>query len=416
MSIKTTPLFGPLPADAQTVLTEYRHVLEKGFPLSPRHKKSLGQSIKLLSHMLTDERDTLSPGYLNAAGPLSAYLHYFLPWNIYRFVRLFRGLNLRLPENGTVLDMGAGPLTVAQALWLAFPNFRTRPLNMISQDSVPKPMRVGFDLFNLLVKATGADKNPWKLENVNRSFYAGAHRQADLVVTANTLNELKTKNRRNIDGILEKMALTLSKAMKPGGNILIIEPGVRRAVNRMSILREIFIDMGIYPKAPCPHLNKCPMAGEIHSSWCHFNIPATGSPMWLNNLSESARLPKRSVSISFMLLSEAEPEDSGRIRAVSNTFPLPKGFKGQYGCSGRGLVVLKYKDKGLYPGTLVKAAIPDDPEIDRKSGGIIVNADQERPAKEFKPKQEFRAKKDFRKKREFKPKNTRPKGGSKKKN
>ena len=62
MSIKTTPLFGPLTPDAMTALAEYRHVLEKGFPMSPRHKKSLGQNIKLLSHMLTDERDTLKPG------------------------------------------------------------------------------------------------------------------------------------------------------------------------------------------------------------------------------------------------------------------------------------------------------------------------------------------------------------------
>ena len=108
--------------------------------------------------------------------------------------------------------MGAGPLTVAQALWLAFPNLRTKPIHMISQDSVPKPMRVGHDLFNLLVKNTTGDKHPWQLENVNRSFYAGAHKQADLVVTANTLNELKTKGRRNIDTILEKMALTLAKA------------------------------------------------------------------------------------------------------------------------------------------------------------------------------------------------------------
>ena len=156
MSIRVTSLF-PLPPEKVTNTLEYYvKVLDQAAPLRARHKEEIHYAIRDLSKMLTGDRASLPKDYMGDPRTFNAYLRFFLPWNLYRLTRLFQGMDFDLPDNGVIIDLGAGPLTVAQALWIAKPNLREKRLTFINVDRSPKPMREGQKLFEAL-----APKSPW---------------------------------------------------------------------------------------------------------------------------------------------------------------------------------------------------------------------------------------------------------------
>ena len=100
-------------------LVAYEAALRSAFPLQAKHRKQTPGAIRELSEMLTTDRSSLPPDYMNRARFLGAYLHWFLPWNLLRQGRLLQGLDLELKDGARVVDLGSGPLTFFLALWLA---------------------------------------------------------------------------------------------------------------------------------------------------------------------------------------------------------------------------------------------------------------------------------------------------------
>ncbi|WP_448339637.1 hypothetical protein AB9L13_12365 [Desulfovibrio piger] len=85
-------------------------------PLRSAHYRNLPADIEALSRLLTCERSGLYRPYWSSPASTSAYLYYFLPWNVLRLARLFRSLPLPDPrlwlEKGQtplLLDGGSGP-------------------------------------------------------------------------------------------------------------------------------------------------------------------------------------------------------------------------------------------------------------------------------------------------------------------
>ena len=117
-------------------LDRYGLFIRNALGLKAKHARQLPFEIRDLSATLTDERDDFAPDYMTRPGPLAAYVHYFHPWNLYRLTRLFAGLPLTLPDNAIIADLGAGPLTVATALWLARPDLRRKPLRLLCLDRI----------------------------------------------------------------------------------------------------------------------------------------------------------------------------------------------------------------------------------------------------------------------------------------
>ncbi len=394
------PLFPEPDAQAKALLEGYIRVLSRVRPLKAKHAKSLPEDIFKLSRTLTAERGELESDYLTAPGPLSAYLSYFLPWNLWRMVRLFQGLGLDLPEGGRVVDVGAGPLTVAQALWMALPALRPRRLSVTCLDRTPKPMREGLALMDALRHGRD-DARVWSLNCRTGGPFTRLEQRADLVVCANTLNELPLDEKGLLLDRVEETGRALLRMLTPGGRILVIEPGTRRSGRILSLLRDVFLEEGLRPLSPCPHAGPCPFPAEGGKGWCHFTFEAHTAPAWLRSLAAKAGLAKNQASLSFLYFAndgesptegdfdddEAERTpmsemriggEEGLVRVLSAPFALPGGLRGRYGCCGQGAALLTWPEASpvlLHPGDLVRPPrLPEGqtPPKDPKTGAVIL--------------------------------------------
>ena len=130
-------------------------------PLNAARRRELPDACRDLSALLTTERDGLERPYWTSPRLTSAYLRYFLPWNLVRLTALLPGLPLTAPatrpsgaeENGTatagandeflIFDLGSGPCTFPLALWLARPDLRRLPVTVVASDSAPHPLDLG---------------------------------------------------------------------------------------------------------------------------------------------------------------------------------------------------------------------------------------------------------------------------------
>jgi len=380
----------PRPArEFLTLLAGLPKHLDAAMPMRRQHRRELPGDIRHLSHLLTDERGDLRRDYLADPAALSAYLRYFLPWNIYRLGILFNGLAIdpggdNADGAATIIDLGTGPLTAPLTLWMSRPHLRKRPLHFICVDRAPKPMRLGLDALHSLAAAQGG-LGPWKVTLVKSPLDARLREKADLLIMANALNEVLHRGEgEDLLESAEALAWHLSGMLTPTGSVCVVEPGIRPSAHLMAALRRGFLHHGLSPIAPCPHTGPCPMSGRGFTAWCHFNFDAEAAPNWLKKLSDEARLPKDNVSLGFLHFSakgrklEAAPGKTF-VRAVSGPFELPEDMGatrrfGQYACSEHGLTLLSLARKHLVPapGALLEAAWPEAPATDIKSGALVL--------------------------------------------
>ncbi len=371
-----TRLAGRLLPEPTAPLTEglahLRQALDAVLPLRPKHRAALPGGVARLSTFLTTDRDRLPPDYMARPEHLAAYLHWFLPWNVYRQGRLLQGLGLDPPAGSRLLDLGAGPCTFLVALWLARPDLRERELRYLAVDRAEPALKAGRRLFT----AVAGDRSPWQVETTRRIPRSGS---ADLLVAANYLNELDADRgvRRKGPDLdpTEKSVADWERLLAPGGRLLVIEPGIRTAAARLVRLRAAALERGWRVLAPCTHHETCPLPGRRGGSWCHFGAAADGAPRWLNALGKQAKLPKERVSLSFLLLDRTEGSavtaGAGIVRVVSDAFPVAGGGRGRYGCTARGLVVLTGNTQ-VFPGDLVRVVWPDAPSRDPRSGAPLI--------------------------------------------
>lgn len=367
------PAPGP---EASAALTAYEGLLQAAMPLRISHARELPAAIHSLSASLTSERGAgPKPGYLSDPRMLAAYAWYFLPWNLYRLVRLLRGLALDLPDGATVVDAGAGPLTLVQALWIAAPHLRSRRLTFVCLDRSRAALALGRELF---IALAGEDV-PWRVEAVREELPRLPRGAAHLVTAINVVNELAARRSQSMAEKTALLAETLAGALVSGGRLLVVEPGIRASGKLLSRLREHLIeDEELSVLAPCTHAGPCPLAARGTGTWCHFTVDTAGVPDWLAALSKRAGLPKRDVSLSFLFAGDpggrTPRADAALGRVVSNPFPVSgmEGSWARYACAPGGLRLYVTPSRGgLVPGDLARAERPEHAVRDKKSGAFI---------------------------------------------
>lgn len=370
-------LFPPPCRNLEKMLRLFPDALQKARPLKAARKQALANDIRQLSHQLTEARSNLALPYWSNPGLTSAYLYYFLPWNIIRLARLFNGLKLPAPpvrmERPLLVDAGSGPLSLPIALWIAKPEWRKLPIQVLAQDSSRQALNIGRQIFYSLGELAG--EKAWPINIVNCPIEKlGASAQACkesgaqpwLLTCANVLNELasrsKTRHKEDIPGaecgeeqkanLYERLLSAWNDILREEGLMaLFVEPGTRHGGNAIMRLRQAALSAGFHAKSPCTHDGPCPLLGSArhHSSygsgWCHFTFSANGAPEWLARLSTEAGLAKHSLSLSLLLLErkarhEAAPDLP--IRVLSQAFAA-QGICGaaRYGCSEKGIGVLE---------------------------------------------------------------------------
>ena len=310
----------------------------RAFPIPNSHKGDLPFAVRDLSRLLTAERSDIGRSYWSAPRFVSAYLRYFLPWNLYRLAWLLPGLDCITAsaageEPRKVLDLGSGPLTLPLALWLARPDLRSTPLHITCADVASKPMEIGLAAFRSLA---GKD-SPWKVRLLRGhldGILAKSRERHDCIMAGNVLNELQTGKGESLEERLHALIALMSRKLSPGGRLLLIEPGTRLGGKLVALARNGALAQGMRILAPCTHQGPCPaleqpayyaMSPE-YTSWCHFVSPAVDIPPALAELSKRAHLEKDGLAVSCMLLekplngAEANSTISGSMQADAEGF------------------------------------------------------------------------------------------------
>ena len=397
------------------ILDRLPGLIDKVFPLPERFRVGLPRDVAELSRLLTSARPERGASYLGKPALLSAYLRYFLPWNIYRLSRLFTTLPLELKPNDAVNDLGAGPLTLVAALWISCPALRNIPLEFRCLDRTPAVLDTGKKFFAALTAGTDC---PWVMRTIRGDVRRNGRlsveirgKPAALSAAVNVYNELfwdfSPCDTEELERFTESQARLLSSLTESSGSILVVEPGIPRSGEFISLLRFLLMEEGRYPVAPCTHTSPCPMPGgrieNRHGTggkarWCHFAFDTEDAPKELHKLSAAARIPKERAVLSFLLAgpvlsqkpinlvtnnpdkkdAQKAPQKLEKVRVISDVFHLGDGKDpgvyswGRYGCGEHGLVLVVGSKAVLEEtpsGALEEIALNGD--RDDKSGAFV---------------------------------------------
>jgi len=406
--------FNTLPQESKNILESIPAIINKTFPIPGRFRSRLPSQVAELSRLLTGGRNDRAVSYLNRPNLLAAYLHYFLPWNIYRLCLILPNLNLTLSAGDTIVDLGCGPLTFTAALWISRPDLRKLPLKFYCIDQCAPVLEAGKKFFAALTGSSPGSHQLWKIHSVRKTIdiraRAGRNRSGKpannnfrgaLVCTINMFNELYEylphSDSKGLERIAENAVSIMNGYALPSASILTVEPGIPHSGHFISLLRAAFIKSGSSPLSPCPHLEACPLPGGLAGKnrakkrWCHFSFTVNKDlhlPKDLHRLSAAAGLPKERLVLSYLLTGSGAANAPQRktpknsMRVISDAFPLPDNRYGRYGCSAQGLILLtgeKRQIENTVSGSLVNYNTELKPLFDEKSGSLIARlaADKE---------------------------------------
>jgi hypothetical protein len=355
-------------------------LIKEKFPVPRRFRSALPSQIAELSGLLTNNKGERPLSYLTRPNFLSAYIHYFLPWNIYRLCHLLQSINLTLSPGDSVTDLGSGPLTFALALWIARPDLRSVPLEINCIDRSAPALEAGNKIFNALCSSTDTG-NTWKInlirDDIDIRRISPKGNLSALVCAVNLFNEmygsLPHSDKEGLKHIADNAAKLMVNMALKDSSVLTVEPGVPQSGRFISFLRTAFMRMGMQPLSPCTHTSACPFSGN-KKRWCHFAYESFDAPNELQQLSTAADLPKERLVFSYLLTAAKKNNTENKLRVISDAFKLPKNRFGRYGCCSEGLVLLAGERKcieDVFCGSLVTMT-SDFKGRDEKSGALIM--------------------------------------------
>jgi len=207
-----------------------------------------------------DAIQRLSERYVarRGVGPLTpeeatAYALYYTPVNGAKIRHLLSRCVQSISPAPRILDYGCGPGTAAL---IASYLFESPAITAI--DTAPA-MR---EIATRLLRARAAETT---LSWIVGTAYTG---QFDLIIAANMLNELDTR-----DGMA--LLVTLADALAPNGCLLTLEPALLETTRVHMALRDNILARfpELTPVFPCTHRAPCPMLRHNESEWCHAPLP-----------------------------------------------------------------------------------------------------------------------------------------------
>ncbi|MCL2270633.1 MAG: small ribosomal subunit Rsm22 family protein, partial [Treponema sp.] len=274
--MQTKPsLFPPLAHQIRKLMDETPALIDNAFPMPGRFRSALPSDVAELSRLLTSGRGERGLAYLGRPNLLSAYLRYYLPWNLYRLCRLLPSLDLTFSADDYITDLGCGPLTFAAALWICRPDLRSVPLAIRCIDRSGPALDAGRKFFTALA----GENHPWKLHTTKGDLNGVKPKPSTLVCAINVFNEMYGDISRSSAGNLrrnaEKSACLLEAHGSASSAILVAEPGFPRCGEFISQLRSVFLRRRRRPVSPCPHDKACPF---VKGRWCHFAFDTEDAP------------------------------------------------------------------------------------------------------------------------------------------
>ncbi|ULQ58471.1 hypothetical protein K7I13_07750 [Brucepastera parasyntrophica] len=318
-------VFPPLTSGSGNLLEQFPSIVQEVMPLDSKKRRQLNDDIRQLSRSLTDERNTRRVGYMNDPSVLSAYIRYYMWWNLVRLVRLFTSLPLELEDGDFALDLGSGPLTLPVALWIARPDLRDKKISWYCVDVSQNALSAGEEIFLHFAARTG--NTPWHITRVKGEAGVPLHRKVRFAASANMFNELFWNNPRSLERQIQLYAGIIENYVQPQASVLLVEPGIPAAGRFISLMREALGRLDFLPVFPCPHTELCPLAGKNSRKWCHFVFDTASAPAQLHKLSGDSGLSKDRAALTF-LYAARDPDDrpEKRKRRIREKAGTPERF------------------------------------------------------------------------------------------
>ncbi len=175
-----------------------------------------------------------------------AYLLARMPATYAAVFKVLASVQERLPDwrCSSVLDLGAGPGTASWAACEVFPTIDRVHLFERSAEVI----EIGKKLA-LFSESPALKSGLWNRQDLTQFFTIPP---ADLTILSYVLAETDIHE-------------ALGRIWDGKTVLALIEPGTPDGFARIIAYRKKLIEMGAYIVAPCPHQQKCPIAG-----WCHF--------------------------------------------------------------------------------------------------------------------------------------------------
>jgi len=208
----------------------------------------------------------------------------------------------------TVLDIGSGPGTAIWAAAESWPSLSAAK----AFEACPPILHIG-----RMLTASLSFPVTWQQKNVALSAES-IEEEADIVFISYVLNELETRQRRNL--ILELWQKTRSL-------LFIIEPGSTKGWQRILEARQDLLEQGAFLVAPCTHDKACPLEPP---DWCHFSRRIARTRF--HKFMKAAELPFEDEKFIYLAVSRKEPVHHEGARILS------------YPHQGKGRIQLKLCD------------------------------------------------------------------------
>lgn len=173
-----------------------------------------------------------------------AYALYRMPATLAACSNMFRQSAFRLPDIGSVTDLGGGTGAAAWAAQGEWPDARITVL-----DQVGEALTLGRKL--RVAQVGSVDFARWQAGSPVPA--------ADLVTVSYVLSELEDAAQADL------MHAALGAAKRA---VAIVEPGTPSGHQRILAARQLLLDAGWQIVAPCPHQSGCPVR---QPDWCHFS-------------------------------------------------------------------------------------------------------------------------------------------------
>jgi ribosomal protein RSM22 (predicted rRNA methylase) len=314
--------------------------------------KPLCRGVVSLWERFTRARSHEGASYLDDAACRLAYLAYYFPVNLSKVQALLD----EMPEPAgdcdgaavsfSVLDLGSGPGTTALAVldWARqHASVRRQRIHLVAVDRSPHALKDCQRFWTSYASLTEGEQAKLVTirADIDRFNFAAdprvTGRAYDLIVLANTLDELFRRARHPIKRRTELLA-TLLNCLDERGTLMIIEPALRRTSRQLHEVRDALLKERLCTVySPCLREETCP-ALIREDDWCHEERPWTPPPL-VEAIDRQVGFIKDSLKFSYLLLrkdgKQIVPRSPTVYRVVSELREM-KGEKRAWLCNETG--------------------------------------------------------------------------------
>jgi hypothetical protein len=338
----------------------------KDKPFEKEDVRFFSKGVKELSELFTEERPEQIPAYFQHPKFRSAYLLYFLPLQMAKFVSLFEMHNAAIQaalEHGRkqgvlrIADLGAGPGTASIGFLLRLLQARggdLPPVELYWFDTQRAIMEDGKALVQAL-----SDQFPRLRGKVSVHLHSANWWDApakldspmSLILLGHVMNEAKTLPNRfqardeeellNLpegnedyespeDDSHENESSEAEAPKKPkietiwadllekaeGGGVLFVEPAAKVTSQFLSRLRNRLFQTETIEKTatmlwgPCPHAETCPLS--YGKDYCHFSVPTRVPGKWFADFSKALGSERLWLKFSYLWITSNDQRSPKR--------------------------------------------------------------------------------------------------------